>query len=425
MDFHDRLEAAANWLEAAQRPTDGGWGLAAGQASSIVNTAEALFVLRRARLFPKSVDRGLAFIRSNLARHLDDPERGKRVRYVAFALLAFSEFADLVDESEIRSWVQWLMKNRNRDGGWGHEARDGASQLFPTAMAMWALRSAHVSTPEVRGSEAFVLGLAREDGWRLHADLVTSPVANAFGLLALGDGHEKHPAVVTARKALLQTCHWGGRQEPVPGSIWSHSTFAWVLPQVVRFAGSPFEPVVAEGIRYINSLTHAKGWAESPGQQDVSVRSQFWATMALSAIHAAFDPAEHPLRIEATRVQASLPDSDFVKIGIHSSWATVVPAKGYRLLVWCLLLAAVTFLWGGHRVTALLPGKVDSILSIVTVLFALFLVRLRPKYVPKLANFAGVAVLSLEVIHLIFGVSLFQLLQLLQVLPGLIFRWSR
>lgn len=117
MAYHDRLEAAITWLEGTQRAQDGGWGLAAGQASSIVNTAEALFVLRRGRFYPTSARRGVEFIRSSLSKHLDDPDRGKRVRYVAFALLAFAEYEDFVGKDEIQSCVSWLLDSRNHDNG--------------------------------------------------------------------------------------------------------------------------------------------------------------------------------------------------------------------------------------------------------------------------------------------------------------------
>lgn len=255
--------------------------------------------------------------------------------------------------------------------------------------------------------------------------MASTAVADAFGLLALGNAYGHHPTVVTARRALLQTSHWGSIQEPVPGSLWSHSTFAWVLPQLARSTDSPFEPVIAEGIRYVNTLANPKGWGESPGQGDVTVRSQFWATMALSAIYDAFDPALHPLRIDATRAQESLPEPDFVKIVMHSSWATVVPAKAYRLFVWLLFFSALTTLWGGHRLIGQLPRRADAALSVAPALLALLLIKRRPKQFRWLAPVVGCVLVVLEAVHLIFGISVAELLHMVQPFPGRVIGWWR
>lgn len=47
MAFYRNIELAAKWLAAAQN-LDGGWGLTPHQASSLVNTSEAIFVFNMA-----------------------------------------------------------------------------------------------------------------------------------------------------------------------------------------------------------------------------------------------------------------------------------------------------------------------------------------------------------------------------------------
>jgi hypothetical protein len=419
MGYQDRLNAAAVWLQSIQRPLDGGWGLAAGQSSSIVNTAEALFVLRRARFLPEAVKRGLAFVRGNLDEHLADTERGRRVRYVAFALLAFLEFRDLISDAEVERCVTWLLYARNSDAGWGHEAHDGNSQLFTTAVTMWLLRTSGVAPSMLDASEQYVLGLAGEDGWSLERGQSSSEVANAFALLALGGRYDASRSVATARQTLLQTSQWGSVQESVPGTVWTHSTFAWVLPQLTRIVESPFAPVVADGIRYINSLACARGWSETPGRSDVSVRSQFWATMALSAVQDSFDPAKHALRVDAARAQENLPEPEFVKIAVHSTWATIMPAKAYRAAIVLLVTVALLILYGAHRGLSLLPHRADAVLSLAPLAVAYALVRKRPTLFPRIGRWAAGTLVALELFHLIFGISLTEIAETLQQLPTL------
>lgn len=410
MAFHDHLRAACRWLQSIQRP-DGGWGRTPGEASSIVNTAEALFVLRRGALLPPATRDGLTFITSKLDSHLADPDRGKRIRYVAYGLLALAEFTDIVEGRHIERYITWLFDQRNSDGGWGHEALDGKTVLFPTAIALWALRSAGVEETRLRSSVDRVLAMAQSGGWRLHPDDEPTSVANALGLLAAGKGADAAPAVTVARQALLQTTQWGIVQDPVAGTMWSHSTAAWVLPQLVTFADTPFAPVIADGVRYVNSLQNDNGWSETPAGRDVSVRSQFWATVALDAVQNSIDAGRDVPRIDASSAQSELSEPQFVKFKVRSSWAVILPRKMYRAIVALLVMLGALILFGVHRSFCKLDDAVDSLLSIVPFAAAIIAIRRRPKVFPLGARAVTLLLIALEVIHLLLGTSVADILE--------------
>jgi hypothetical protein len=368
-----------------------------------VNTSEALFVLRRAGGHYAAIERGLRYLSLNLKPHLQ--ERGPRVRYVAYAIFAFCDFRDQIDEGHLQTYVRWLKDARNFDNGWGDTANDGASHLFPTILAVMALSLAGSDDKQLEDSRKYILSLAQDGGWAVRPSEPPSAVANAYALTGLGSWFQTHTAVQIARNSLVQTTHWGYVQEGVPGTLWRHCTYAWALPALAGFLNEPYAPVIAEGIRYINTLTSSNGWSESPGRNDTSVRSQYWAVMALSAVATAFDPAIHSLRIDAERAQIGLNEPDFVKIAIHSRWATVLPSSVYRAMAFAPAIAGLLLLLGVHRNIPPLPHAMDSIIAILLFVVAFLLVQKRRKLFPRFAASTGIVLIMLELLDLLFGID--------------------
>src|SRR5215216_3458746 len=181
MGYRAELEEAARWLVSIQRP-DHGWGLTAGQASSIVNTAEALYVLRCSRRFEAAQERAVDFINSNLFKHLET--LGPRIRYVAFALFAMS----VIDESRrsrdlIGRAKSWLLDAKNEDGAWGTEAGDNASTLFSTFLALWSLQRVHCDERDLLSGYQWFLAHSSDRGWALGPDMPASAVATAYAVI--------------------------------------------------------------------------------------------------------------------------------------------------------------------------------------------------------------------------------------------------
>ena len=352
--------------------------------------------------------RGVAFLVENFPKHIEDKDHGPRTRYATFALVAFSENQDVVDQAPVAECVRWLLAARNADSGWGTEASMEPSLVFPTATALWALQKAGCDEKLLESSFQWLLSRSMDRGWSLRPGQgPPAPLATGYAVLALAlSKYKGHDRVQAGTSLLLQTQQWGIQQEDVTGALWKHSTFAWVLPALMVVGQDPYSPVVAEGIRYVNSLRSPHGgWYEEPGFGDRTVRGQFWAAMALGAVHDAFDPAVHVLRIDAERAQESLSEPDFVKIAVRSKWAVILPARLYRLSVYSLLALGILVLLGGHRIVAQLPRNMDLLVTIgLAVLFG-YLVRKRPRQFPRVAPFLPWIVVVIEFVHLVFGVD--------------------
>lgn len=410
MGYHDSLRSANEWLERNQQ-ADGGWGLTPGQGSSIVNTTEAMFVLRLQGPIAAASRRGLTYLSSQFEKHLQAADRGARVRYGVFSLVALTLYRDFVDSNQIDRCLKWLRSAQNADGGWGNVANDGQSLLFMTGLAVWALRRAGVPNQDLEGSMQYILGLAGPRGWALKPVDTTTSVANAYALLALDGHYGTSPAVIAAKESLLQNTHWGNVQESVPGALWSHCTFAWVLPALASSIDDPFAPVIAEAIRHINTLQTEHGWSETPGANDATIRSQFWAALALSAIYDRFDPSIHVPRIDAERTQETLREPEFVKIAVRSRWATFVPAAFYRAIAYLLIASAAGVLFGIHRKVATLPYWTDPAICLLLLAGALLFIRKRPKLFRWLATAAEILVGLLAFLHLAFGLDFARILE--------------
>jgi hypothetical protein len=412
MGYHKELQNAAIWLAEIQR-SDGGWGLTAGQSSSIVNTMEALYVLKRAGKFFTEIKKGLEYIRGSVFEHIN--ERGPRIRYIAFSLLAICDNKDPSFEEDIKKYIEWLLESRNPDNGWGIE-RGTSSHLFSTFLALWALKAAGVDYRELEPSFQWILSKAMVTGWALGPGTSPQPVATAYALLALSQtDYMRHDVVVAGKQFLLQTSHWGPEEEVISGTVWKHSTFAFVVPALIQYGENPYSPVIAQAIRYINSkVSPSGGWSETGIPEGKTVRAQFWSVFALDAVYKAFDPSIHVPRIDAERAQESLEEPDFVKIAVRTKWAIIIPSFLYKSIAWILLLLSLIFLFGLYRGIANLPEAYDSVWSILFLSGAWFLIKKRSKYFPTFAKYLQYAIAIFSFINLAFGLSFIDLLKSLK-----------
>lgn len=417
MGFHQDLRDACGWLVSVQRP-DGGWGLTGKHPSSIVNTAEALLVLERAGGHLGARERGLSFVIGSLPAHIaDTTDHGARTRYATFALAAFAGHADLVAKERVAEWTTWLLAARNPDSGWGTEARVEPSLVFPSATALWALQQVGCSEQELEASLDWLLNHSMETGWALRPGQgPPTPIATAYAVLCLGrSGRKDDKRVVAGAKLLLQTAQWGIHEDDVAGALWKHCTFAWVLPALMAVGEDPYSPVVAQGIRYVNTLKAAHGgWHEGAELHDRTVRAQFWAAMALGAVHDAFDPAVHVPRIDAERAQESLSEPGFVKIAVRSKWAVILPSALYKVLTYGLMVFGVLVLGGAHRKLAELPKSADLAITVALAFLFWRLVRTRPKQFPRLAPLLSFVLVVIEGVHLVWGTDVMAWLEHLQ-----------
>jgi hypothetical protein len=383
-----------------------GWGLAPGYPSSIVNTSEALFVLAHAgRLLECATS--VEYITKNLERHRD--KYGARIRYTAFAMLGLKSCKTIGLDTFISSQREWLLKARNQDGGWGHTASDQNSHLLPTSLAVEALRGIGQDESAFEDTYRWLLSRFAIDGWSFPAEEQANPVATAYALLSLASSkYRDHSCVRQGESLLLNTRHWGVYDEGIPGAVWRHCTYPWVLGALIALGHNPFSPVMAEGIRYINSLRDKNGgWNEMIGQDTRTVRSQYWAVYAYSAIISGFDPENDVPRIDADRTTKALTEPDFVRVLVHTSWASVIPARLYRTGAYTLAIVAVSFLFGCERLLSQLPPRVDAAVAAALGFAAFTLVRKRRRYFPRVGwMVANIIFGGLVLLNLITGASL-------------------
>ncbi len=87
LNFKDKIRVAAVFLLSRRSPVDGGWGLnieKGFQASSIVNTAESLFVINSAGYKIDDLEKTRQFFKNGIAEHTIS--RGDNLRYLTFGV---------------------------------------------------------------------------------------------------------------------------------------------------------------------------------------------------------------------------------------------------------------------------------------------------------------------------------------------------
>lgn len=318
---------------------DDGWGLTIGQASSIVNTAEALSVIKMHGQTLDStansvVTRAQHYIARNAPVHIlprKDGGRGENVRYVSFALNGMLQFPELISKDVFESivWcINWL-KNNKRDDGWAETVSMSDTSIGQTAIITSALCLAYRSLPPYVLSDQSLLeklilhGVTsiakhrRADGWwpaRTFATTDGSPTKTSLAVNALieaksvngaecyklrfGEAYSKH-----AREALLDDVivesvlclekdypRWIRHMEDdreVPGTDWKDPAYAaatWAC------ANGGLHPDSSEAIR--SALVHIRAlwnesdmlWCDGPRSKG-TLRSTFHTVRALKAVH--------------------------------------------------------------------------------------------------------------------------------------------
>lgn len=118
---------------------DYGWGLNIEkgiQSSSIVNTAEAIFVIMHSNIKFQYSRKTRKFLLKALESH--PKERGYRTRYFSFGLFGLYELG-FKDAPIIDSYITQLENLVVGDFGWPEEASEKRVNLFETLMATIAI----------------------------------------------------------------------------------------------------------------------------------------------------------------------------------------------------------------------------------------------------------------------------------------------
>ncbi|MGH8884930.1 MAG: hypothetical protein ACRDYX_07110 [Egibacteraceae bacterium] len=213
--YEKRLSQAAERL-LAQQGYDGGWGLTLTSVSSIVNTSEALAVLRSAGIGGKPVRDAVSYLAGVVGDHCRPRQRGGRgenTRFVCFGLnglIEYTQFFQRPGVPEAVAWcVDWLACHQV-EHGWPEVAGIDDTSLHQTALAVIALTRLRQTLTEL-GPDLMLAGgvdttalLIRVDpliahglggllyhrrssgawGWRTYVDTAPSPSKTSLCLLA-------------------------------------------------------------------------------------------------------------------------------------------------------------------------------------------------------------------------------------------------
>lgn len=197
---------------------DGGWGLTLTSVSSIVNTAEALAVLRAADVAGKPVRDALSFLVGAVKEHCLPRQkggRGENTRFVCFALGGLASYPQFFAQpgiADAAAWcVDWLSAHQVGQG-WPEVAGIDDVSLHQTARSVLALASLRKVLTDLGPGFALadgtdtsalldrvgpliahgVQGLLYHRrnsgawGWRTYVDTAPSPSKTALCLMAVG-----------------------------------------------------------------------------------------------------------------------------------------------------------------------------------------------------------------------------------------------
>jgi MYXO-CTERM domain-containing protein len=381
-----------------------GWGRTQGLASSIVNTVEAVYVLKCAgeEQYQASIEKGLGFISKVTSGAIANQSRS---RYAFFALEAVINSKQYFSTEFVNTLVDWLFEARNPDGGWGHEARDGKSCLYPTVMSILRLvELGHRNRLDTAVN--WIVSKKQPTGWAFSSLQPPNHVATSMAVVALRKFRDEDDKIFAdAKSDLLTIDSWTTAKEDQPGADWVHSAHMWGFAALTRLGLEPYIKPIAEGVRQINSLACDQGWREPDGH--LTVRGQYWATMAFEALQEGFDPAVHVYRIDAARAHSFTLEPEFVHIRPHTRWTTVVPSRVYVAVTYLLFSFSAFFFLGVNRLIPEPPPIVDFVGAVTLFGLGWLFVRRRRRYFPRwfmkpLLGFFAV----LSIIDIVFGISL-------------------
>lgn len=406
MGYYEQLRKASDWLVRIQNKEDFGWGLSEGQGSSIVNTSEAVIVLKRSNAHHDAIHKGLQYIYNKLDVHV---KKEPRTRYVFFALNALFENLDIADNGFITKWSSWLLQARNGDGGWGNVANDEKSSLFPTCMSLLVLHKLNYKINELNTGFNWVLTHRIERGWPFNDNEPYSQVATGMAVLTLRCiKNYNDPIFNSSKELLLENERWGIEIENLPGTVWGHCTYMWIFPALMSLEVDPYSKTIAEGVRVINAYGSNEGWKEPNGA--LTVRGQYWGMIAFNSILNAFDPAIHTYRIDSSLAHISMKEPDFVNIRIHSTWGTVIPSKLYRILAYLLFVISLITFFGLYRYLQNIPRIADFIIAVAFFALSNYMVRKRKNLFSKYFLWVVVAIVSVfAFLHEVMGWSVLEI----------------
>lgn len=157
--------------------SDGGWGIAEGFSSEILDTALAVKAIATAGHLGQVLENGVTYLLG--VRNPDGgygllPREDSRIYYTSLVILALREYKYATGSTRafntIRGASAWLLGQQHEDGGWG-EGLDilPSSTVFESSLSTLALRRAGYAFNKTMSS-SYLLAAQNQDGsWNSNA----------------------------------------------------------------------------------------------------------------------------------------------------------------------------------------------------------------------------------------------------------------
>jgi len=281
---------------------DYGWGLnieKGMQASSIVNTAEALFVIMHSKIKFQYTGKTRKFLLKALESH--PKERGCRTRYFSFGLFGLYELG-FKDTPIIEKYITELENLVIGDFGWPEETSEKKINLFETLMVTIAIT-------QYRGSEYLnkkfpkwkqtIVGLRNQEGlWGFCDKGDTSVAAVSYVNLIYSIMDSKNSLISEMRESLcakIKELLYNDKLleiQPIHGTDWHHYTYAWGIKSLLYskpIIDDQIEELLVFSLNKISNLFKRNYGFTEPYKNLCNVRSIFNNVIALCAIKNYFD----------------------------------------------------------------------------------------------------------------------------------------
>jgi hypothetical protein len=324
MPFQKRLARAALKVASLQDPNDGGWGLRASQASSVVNTCEALWVLSASEMYGPEIARGIEYLTKAMPRHCqprghNGMGRGQNTRFITFGLLGLAAGRHYwaTDTNDTAVWaLEWLINNKLEDG-WPEVAGVNDASIFQTSAALLAaarlstvsqLAEGDIQSKISKVAEIAASGLLRHrlssGAWPRQtfnermspaktswATIAFTEIGNSDLFESMGWYGSAHDIAARASEVLVSRAnHWIGFLELDPdviGTQWTHLAHPLSLIAITRAYPEPFCVALTAAWRdYEEYWIDSRGdWFERhEGQTIDTIRMTAFCTEVVKAI---------------------------------------------------------------------------------------------------------------------------------------------
>lgn len=301
------MKTAADYLISRRHPVDGGWGLnieKGFQSSSIVNTAESLFVINRARCVVSDLDKTVLYLKDSIREH--PSTRGDNLRYLTFGLLGLLEAGLKPTDPLIIGLAKQIEGRVVGDLGWSELGSDIDTRIWPTFQSLWMLTRVfgrdYVRTKYYSCLTKLLTAGRDVHQWGFSESESPSLAATSYVLILLSELYPGSPDVLQTRESVLNllsrnlTNNQPVEVEAVAGTDWHHYSYSWAL-KAIHSVDAPLDQatfsITLRTLAYVKSLFREGHGYSEPGKPVCNVRSNFNCVLAVDAVIESFDPSNY------------------------------------------------------------------------------------------------------------------------------------